>query len=292
VSTTSCPNGMYAPVNGRCVDAEPGSISIGNGDIVQVVDSVPPGFENACEGAACSRWTPERGGYLKSGVKTSTLRTVRSFVQAGKVEFEWQISGDDGKLRFFIDTNLVLEKRFNLDNFGDVLSSFDVSSGQHTFEWQFIGGSHTTSASKGWFCCVFFRFWFFFLSLFTHKGSYALVSEIRFYGSQYAPTSPILCPGGTYQPLASQSKCLQCPANTWSAPNASHCTACAAERYSLPGSRTCLARSPCSSTTDYEPFFTPCTGVNSSRVQYWTMLDPVHCYQTDVEKVSFCAEIM
>ena len=142
------------------------------------------------------------------------------------------------------------------------------------------------------FVVLFLDFVSFFLSLFPHKGSYALVSEIRFYGSQYAPTSPILCPGGTYQPLASQSKCLQCPANTWSAPNASHCTACAAERYSLPGSRTCLARSPCSPTTDYEPFFTPCTGVNSSRVQYWTMLDPVHCFQTDVEKVSFCAEIM
>jgi hypothetical protein len=257
-STTSCDPGQFSPSNGLCTSAPPGSFSIGNGDVVVVDLAVPASFDNSCVGSSCSVWSAERGGVLKSGLQSSTLRTFRTLVKEGTVSFQYKYNGGpDAAFRVIVDTVVVESKVGDnfMVNYRDV--AIPVSKGQHTFEWQFVGGSVASSSDR---------------------GSHVLLKNVQFFNSQLAPSSPIPCPGGFAQPNAGQTFCNTCGMNTWSASASWTCIPCPAERYSLPGSRTCEGRSPCAANSDFEQYFTPCK--NLERVAYWVPLAPVRCFDT------------
>ncbi len=257
--SVSCNPGNYASTPDTCTPAPPGTFSGGNGEMVVVDTAMPLGFDNGCQGPACSLWVVENGSVLRSGAQTSYLLASRTFVFDGAVRFEYKYSGGPGaEFRFRVDNDVLASRRGSDVMFDYERLEVPVSKGLHSFEWSFRGGAPSSE---------------------TEREHAVLVRFISFYNSGYAPVAPSPCPGGFAQPLPGQSECVQCGLNEWSGSGFPTCKSCLPEQYSMPGSRACKGRSPCRADTDYQVYYGPCVG--GFRNMTLLPLQPVICYGED-----------
>jgi len=245
------PGQYYSAGTSNCEDAPRGFYSVGNGFKVTTWTELENGFSS-------NGWIQSEN-YIASGDGDTTLIFVHNFVREGSVEFTYAVNnyGDStAGFTVYIDDVMQGEEIYST-NSEYVTRTVTVPSGYHYIKFAFEGGTLTTTNTRA-------------------RG--ARIKEMTILGVNWAASSPVPCPAGTYSDETGATTCTTCGWNTYSFEASRHCIGCSPSDYAFPGSSSCVPKEPCT-VSDYTLTYSECTdGAQSAE---YVLVEPVIC-QEDV----------